>query len=224
MAIIRGGKKKKLGRLITWSVIVILIIIIVSFRLAERIGEERAPSDRFRVKRVIDGDTVELTGGDRIRLLALDTPEQGERFYEAAKDLLEKLILGKLVRLEYGNARRDRYGRLLGYVYVDDSILTNRILIDSGLGYLYLFADNDLEHPQAKAMLDSQRDSMRRKVGLWSVQREPETYYVSTERSFRLHRPSCDAVRNLRPGHYRTFKTREEGLAEGLSPCRECKP
>lgn len=224
MAIPRNRKKRKLGRWITGIVIVILVAVIISFRLAERVGEERTPADRFRVARVIDGDTVELTGGDRVRLLALDTPERGERYYESAKELLARMVLGKLVRFEYGNARRDRYGRLLGYVYVDDSLLTNRVLIDSGLGYLYLFEDNDLTRPQVKDMLVSQRNAMGRKVGLWSVRREPEEYYVATERSFRLHRPSCEAVRNLKPGHYRVFKTREEGLAEGLSPCRECKP
>lgn len=224
MAIPRSRMTRKFGKIVTTVVVTLLVVAIVSYRLVEKFGPERSPTSRFTVKRVVDGDTVELVDGDRVRLLALDTPERGEKFYDTAKRLLESLVEGKNVRVEYGNARRDRYGRMLAYLYADDTLLTNRVLIDSGLGYLYLFEDNDLSRPEVKEMLTSQRGAMQRKVGLWSVPREAEPYYVATERSFRLHRPNCDAVKNLRPGHYRTFKTREEGLAEGLSPCRECKP
>lgn len=224
MAKPRSKSKRKLGKLVTGVVVASLATAIVSYRMVGKFGPEKSPDSRFTVQRVIDGDTVELVGGDKVRLLALDTPERGEKYYDTAKRLLESLVKGKSVRLEYGNARRDRYGRMLGYLYVDDTLLANRTLIDSGLGYLYLFEDNDLSKPEVKEMLASQRVAIGRKVGLWSVSREAEKYYVATDRSFRLHRPSCDAVRNLKPGRYRTFKTREEGLAEGLSPCRECKP
>jgi micrococcal nuclease len=224
MARARTKNGRKYRRLLSWGIVLILVVAIVGWRLVGKIGRELGPADRFTVLRVIDGDTVELTGGDRVRLLGLDTPERGERFYTTAKELLARLVEGKRVRIEYGNARRDRYGRMLGYLFSDDTLLANRVLIDSGLGYLYLFSDNDLASSEIKTMLAAQRNAIDRKVGLWSVSREPEEHYVATEHSFRLHRPNCASVRNLKPGHYRTFKTREEGLAEGLSPCRECKP
>jgi micrococcal nuclease len=224
MAILRKSTKRRFGKIVTWLIIVGAAFGIVSYRLIDKIGLEKRPEDRFRVVKVLDGDTVELTGGDKVRLLALDTPEHGEPYFEQARQMLQKLSQGKSVRLEYGSARRDKYGRMLGYLYVDDTLLANRMLIDSGLGYLYLFQDNDLNSPHVREMLEAQRSAISRKVGLWSVQRHAEDHYVTTAHSFRLHRPSCEAVRNLEPGQGRIFKTREEGLAEGLSPCRECKP
>ena len=201
-----------------------LAALVVSYRLVERIGPEKKPGERFTVKRVLDGDTMELTGGDRLRLLSIDTPEKGEKLHDEAMYLLADIAQGKAGRIEFAQNRRDRYGRLLGYFYVDDTLLVNKMILDSGLAYLYLFEDTEMERPEVRRMLEAQRNAMSRHAGIWSIHHSPEAYYVATERSFRLHRPSCKSAKNLRPGHFRKFTTREEGLAEGLSPCRNCKP
>ena len=164
-----------------------------------------------------------MQGGDRVRLLAIDTPERDEPFYDEAKHELAQVTLGKSVRLEYVDNRRDRYGRLLGYAYVD-SFFVNKIILENGLGYLYLFEDDDLSNPLNRELLQAQRSAMDRHVGVWSLVKVKEEYYLAKDGSFRLHRPGCQAVAVLKQGHYRTFKTREEGLREGLSPCRICKP
>ncbi len=197
---------------------------ITSYRLVEQVGHDKKPSDRFTVVRVIDGDTVELTGGDKVRLLALDTPEKGEQFFGEAKRLVSTLSLGKGVRLEYGPTRRDHYGRLLGYLYVEDTLLVNRAVVDSGLAYVYLFSDGDLKSAEVRSMVEAQRRAMGRHRGIWSEPHAPETHYVASESSFRLHRPGCQSVAHRKEGHFRSFTTRDEGLAEGLSPCRNCKP
>ena len=62
------------------AVILIALVLILLFRLVENIGYDKAPGDRFVIMRVIDGDTVELAGGDRLRLLGIDTPEKGQLF------------------------------------------------------------------------------------------------------------------------------------------------
>jgi micrococcal nuclease len=218
----RSSRKRR--RLWTFTFVLVVALAIVAFRFVEHIGPERAPGDRFVVKRVIDGDTVELQGGDRLRLLGIDTPEMGERFHDEAMNLLKRLALGKNARIEYARERRDRYGRLLGFLYIDDTLFVNRLIVDSGMAYIYLFRNNELEMTQFKQLLDAQRDAMSRHTALWSIGHRPEAYYVSPDNSFRLHRPSCPSVQHLKPGHYRTFQTREEGLSEGLSPCRNCKP
>jgi len=223
MALWRRRPKRR-RRLWSFIIIVVLAAVVVSYRLVERIGPEKKPGDRFTVKRVIDGDTMELLGGDRLRLLSIDTPEKGEKLHDEAMYLLAAVAQGKAGRIEFARNRRDRYGRLLGYLYVDDTVLVNKTILDSGMAYLYLFEDTDLQRPEVKRMLQAQREAMARHAGLWSIQRSPEPYYVATERSFRLHRPSCKSAANLKPGHFRKFATREEGLAEGLSPCRNCKP
>lgn len=78
------------------------------------------------VSRVIDGDTIELTSGERIRYLLVDTPESTngatDCFGQEAKALNESLVAGKTVALTYDDAScTDRFDRLLAYVSVDGS-------------------------------------------------------------------------------------------------------
>jgi endonuclease YncB( thermonuclease family) len=203
--------------------VIVVTLLILVLRLVEEIGPEKGPDDRFVVMRVLDGDTMELQGGDRLRMLAIDTPEKGEPLYDEATEFLARKALGQVAEIEYANKRRDRYGRLLGYLYVD-TLFVNKAIIDSGYGCLYLFDDNELSSDQVRTMLDAQRSAIERRVGIWSLPHESEERYVNKEGSFRLHRPSCRSLDQLKPGHYQEFRTREEGLATGLSPCRNCKP
>jgi endonuclease YncB( thermonuclease family) len=72
------------------------------------------------ITRVVDGDTVDVSTGDIVRLIGIDTPEAGECGYREATNRLLALVGGQIVTLEAG-ARddADRYGRLLRYVLVD---------------------------------------------------------------------------------------------------------
>jgi hypothetical protein len=70
------------------------------------------------VSRVIDGDTLELASGVDVRIVGIDTPERGECGFDAATANMERLVLGKRVRLRVSDENADRYGRLLRYVNV----------------------------------------------------------------------------------------------------------
>ena len=215
--------RSKSRRLLPTSLLILLIIALVAFRLAEDIGPERTPGDRFVVVRVLDGDTIELAGGDIVRLLAVDTPEKDEPLYDEATRFLERLVLGKAVQIEYAGARRDRYGRLLGYVFVD-TLLVNRAIITNGLGYLYLFDDTPIESPEIRSMLAAQQTAIDARVGLMGLPRQAEPIYLASPRGFRFHRPACRSLTSKEPGYYREFTSRVEALGEGLSPCRNCSP
>jgi endonuclease YncB( thermonuclease family) len=82
---------------------------------------------------VVDGDTVYVSTGDKIRLIGIDTPERGECGYQEATDRLAQLVDGRTIALEAG-ARDDvdKYGRLLRYVIVD-GVDAGGILISEGL-------------------------------------------------------------------------------------------
>ncbi|MEK7124306.1 MAG: thermonuclease family protein [Patescibacteria group bacterium] len=71
------------------------------------------------VEYVIDGDTIIVEGGARIRLLGIDAREKGEGCYQEAKERLEELVLGKLVRLEKGQSDVDKYGRCLRFIFYE---------------------------------------------------------------------------------------------------------
>ena len=219
----RSRSSKTKQRLWSITLVVAVTILIVLFRLVEEIGPERAPEDRWTVIRILDGDTVELLGGDRLRLLALDTPEKNEPLHDEAAALLSRLVLNKAARVEFAGRRRDRYGRLLGYLYLD-TLLINKVMIDSGMGCLYLFDDTDVRSQEVVNMLAAQQSALERKVGLWGVPHTPESYYIASKSSFRFHRPGCRSISNMNVDNSRRFSTREEALAEGLSPCRNCKP
>ncbi len=94
-------------------------------------------SDSAVVKRVIDGDTVELESGQTLRYIGMDTPETHhplkgqECFGQEASQRNRELVEGKLVRLEKDISETDRYGRLLRYVWVDDRLI-NQQLVEEG--------------------------------------------------------------------------------------------
>ena len=78
---------------------------------------ERKPAT-YRVTQVVDGDTIELGNGQPVRLVGIDTPERGDCGYDRATASLQRLVLGKRVRLTVSDEETDRYGRLLRYVDV----------------------------------------------------------------------------------------------------------
>lgn len=86
-------------------------------------------NERVRVRRVIDGDTIELENGEHVRYIGIDTPEERRRegkgwrfdpepYAVLAAEENRKLVAGKAVRLEFDEEKQDRFGRELAYVYV----------------------------------------------------------------------------------------------------------
>lgn len=217
----RRSSHRKTG--FRWLLLALLIVLIVGFRLVEQIGTDRFPEDRFRVVEIVDGDTAVLAGGDRLRLMAIDTPEKDQPFYDSAAAYLGACLLGRQVRLEYGRNRRDRYGRLLAFVYVD-TLLVNQAVLAQGLGNLYLFDDSEPDRAEVRRMLTAQREALADRRGIWSLPRQPEEYYLAAAGSYRFHRPGCPAAEKANNGNWRRIESFSEAINEGLSPCRRCKP
>ncbi len=100
----------------------------------------------YRVERVVDGDTLLLANGARIRLIGADTPETVkpdhpvEAWGPAATAFTRQFIASGKVRLEFDTTRQDRHGRFLAYVWVDDRML-NEELIREGLARARLYFD-----------------------------------------------------------------------------------
>ena len=126
-----------------------------------------------RVERVVDGDTivVRLDGrSERVRYIGVDTPESvkpGERvqcFGKAAAAENRRLVEGRAVRLSYDAEARDRYGRLLAYVWRGD-LLVNAELIRLGYGKPLEIAPNLAHAAQLRRLASAAR---RERRGLWS--------------------------------------------------------
>jgi len=100
------------------------------------------------VERVIDGDTV-IYGNNSIRLLGINSPERGERYYDEAKEFMEKGVLNKTVRLEFGKEKYDRYKRILAYVYINRENI-NLKLVEVGLANFYFPSGKDIHYDNFK--------------------------------------------------------------------------
>ena len=96
--------------------------------------------------RAVDGDTlvVDLNGTrEKVRLIGVDTPETVhpskpvQHFGKEASAFTKWMAAGKKVRLEYDGQKRDRYGRLLAYVYLQDGTFLNAEIIRQGYGFAY---------------------------------------------------------------------------------------
>jgi len=108
---------------------------------------------------VIDGDTITIEGGYRVRYIGIDAPEihpDLEAFGIEAREANRKLIAGKEVRLERDISETDKYGRLLRYVWVDD-VLVEAELVRQGLAQAKTYPPDTkyrdyLEQMQAEAI------------------------------------------------------------------------
>jgi micrococcal nuclease len=126
-----------------------------------------SPSGDARVVRVVDGDTVEIAGGERVRYIGIDTPEVRERpepFGRQATRYNARLVEGRRVKLERDVSETDRFGRLLRYVYVGD-ILVNAELVREGFAEAKVFPP-DTRYSRCLSALEE--EARRERRGLWS--------------------------------------------------------
>lgn len=124
----------------------------------------------YRVAKVFDGDTVRLEGGERVRLIGINTPEVAHRNRptdpggDAASDYLRKFIEGELVRLEYGKERRDKYGRLLAHLFTRDGENINALMLSGGYAHAVIKLPNIGRLPQYFA---AERGAIETGLGIW---------------------------------------------------------
>ena len=138
-------------------------------------GEQQKGEGRnwVRVARVIDGDTFEIINkgkSERVRLIGVDTPEtvkpnsKVQPFGPEASSFTKKMIEGKMVRLEFDVQERDKYGRLLAYVYLEDGTLLNSRLLEEGLATIMTVPPNVR---MANTFLGIQKKTQKQKKGIW---------------------------------------------------------
>lgn len=113
------------------------------------------------VKRVIDGDTIQLENGEKVRLIGIDTPEvhESDKLYRDSQrtkedvrtikelgrrawEFTRKLVEAKRVSLEFDVEKRDKYGRLLAYVYLKDGTFVNAEIVKQGYASLMTIPPN----------------------------------------------------------------------------------
>jgi endonuclease YncB( thermonuclease family) len=127
---------------------------------------------------VTDGDTIRVLDANRvqhkIRLAGIDAPERGQPFGNASRKYLASLVAGKAVRIE--STKKDRYGRVLGKVWVQPrdcpscgkTLNANHAQILAGMAWRYLDYVKDLSPEDRGRYESAEAEARKRKRGLWS--------------------------------------------------------
>ncbi len=126
-----------------------------------------SPPDTALVIEVIDGDTITIAGGYRVRYIGIDAPEvypDLEALGTEAWIANRKLVEGKEVRLERDISETDKYGRLLRYVWVDD-ILVEAELVRQGLARAKAYPPDTRYQDYLEQMETEAREAGR---GMWA--------------------------------------------------------
>ena len=131
-------------------------------------GKFDFPVTWAQVDAVLDGDTIRLSDGNRVRYIGMDTPETEsdppECYAKEAARRNRKLVDGKRVALRKDRSETDRYGRLLRYVYLEDGRMVNELLVEEG----YAVAAEFRPDPQnASRFAELEEEAHQANRGLW---------------------------------------------------------
>ncbi len=153
--------------------LVVCILVITGF--SQRV-ESRGDINEALVSDVVDGDTIMLVGGRRLRYIGINTPEIMKRFgarwqyapepfAQKAKDYNRALIGERKIRLEYDKDKEDAYGRLLAYAYNYNGEMINSKMISEGYASVYTFPPNVKYYD---LFLKAQEEAIANRRGIWS--------------------------------------------------------
>lgn len=123
-------------------VFLVVLLLIINYNFIDSSLEEFLErSEQGIVERIIDGDTV-IVNNESVRLLGINCPERGERYYDEATDFLKDFLLGKSVKTQ-GN-KKDRYYRNLKYLFLDGKNI-NVEMVKNGFANVYILDDKNYE-------------------------------------------------------------------------------
>ena len=183
---------------------------------------------------VTDGDTIEVDGLGKIRMVGVNTPERGVEGYICSKRFVQKLCLNKEVSLDIDDSKNtDRYGRYLAVVIVDDKNLNEMLLKEDLAEIMYMppseFYPYDWESGSTASSYTSSYSSSNSGSASSSSFTAGSTSggsgsYIASANSHKFHFPSCRWGKKISQKNKVTFKSRSDAISQGYEPCKVCKP
>jgi endonuclease YncB( thermonuclease family) len=178
-----------------------------------------------KVAYVYDGDTFLLDSGVKVRLASIDAPETGKNkspdgyFAQKAWMALKGMISRKRVRVEAET--KDRYGRVIGWVYTSGGDLVNETMLRTGNAIFYKHKGNSsvLENK----ILLAQRKAVKDRCGLWTGIFDAalaKDKWVGNSKSWRCFPVSSSLAWKISKHHRKFFKNLEQAVLAGYSPAR----
>jgi micrococcal nuclease len=214
-------------------------------------------SATYRVLRVVDGDTIEIEMNgtkEKVRFIGVDTPEsvhpdasRNVEYGKIASDFTKARLDGSDVTLELDVQERDRYGRILAYVYFN-GIMFNKTLLEEGHAQIATYPPNVKYVDDFTKLQESARNA---KKGIWqhdsplaeTENAPPETatqqtdaqaptqvadttasLYVGNSNTMKFHRPTCRYVPEISLQNIVSISDRDAAVSGGYEPCKICNP
>lgn len=184
----------------------------------------------YHVERIIDGDTIEVHKLGKIRYIGVNTPElhhprKGkEPFGPEAYLVNKRLVLGKKVQIELDVQERDKYGRILAYVYSGTTFI-NAYLMESGYAQVMTIPPNV---KYADLFLKLQQGARQKNLGIWGQPQKlsiPQSgQFVGSIKSDKFHRPTCQWAKKIEKENQIWFKDKNQAIQQKYQACSVCKP
>lgn len=182
---------------------------------------------------VVDGDTIYLADGEKVRLVGVNTPERGVKGYQASKNFVSKLCLNKEVGINVDDRKyRDKYGRTLAVVIVDGKNLNEMLLKEHLAEVMYIppseftpqkWADGTTQTAQVTTTTQASNNSMQSNTQKQSTSNDGSSY-IGNSNSYKFHRADCEAVSKMSEKNKVILKSRDEAINSGYKPCKICNP
>ncbi len=183
------------------------------------------------VKFVPDGDTFIDFQGIVYRLKGIDAPEIAHKDKPAqyysyrSKKLLKSIIWHKKVKIITIGEKRDRFNRILAYVFLPDGTFVNEYMLLKGAAFC--FPHPFQEESIIERFLIAQRRAIDKKEGFWGyILSIPaaQDRYIGNRRSKRFHTLSCGFGKNISKRNRVWFVNLKDAFWRGYAPCRRCTP
>ncbi|MFH0840558.1 MAG: thermonuclease family protein [bacterium] len=154
---------------------VIIFIIIILGLYYFLLKNQYDDPNYYEIVNIVDGDTIDININgktERVRLIGIDTPElvdprqEVECFAQEASDRAKEILTGQKVRLESDLTQgdRDKYNRLLRYVFLENGASLNQMMIEEGYAHEYTY---DLPYKYQEIFQTAEQGSRTSGLGLW---------------------------------------------------------
>lgn len=189
------------------------------------VPDDQSPEQRLfvKAKRAISGQKLKLDNDQEeyLILAGIRSPVGGEPFYDEATGRVNGLVEDKKIRLRFDEARRDSDGRLLAYVFIDDTF-ANEVLVREGLAYARLTTGTGRF---GERLLAAQAEAQKARRGVWSKRTAgTEKSYVGDPKYGNFHRRTCEEAGKIPSDRLVEFHSDKDALQKGFAPCAKCKP
>lgn len=177
--------------------------------------------------KVVDGDTIYLDNGEKVRFVGVNTPERGVEGYIASKNFVQKLCLNKKVGLDVDNSKHsDKYGRTLAVVIVDGKNV-NEMLLKEGLAeimymppsefYPYNWADSSTHTADSYTTYSNTHSDT-------SSGSSDSGSYIGNSNTGKFHESDCRWGQKTAEHNRVYFDNRNDAVSQGYKPCKVCDP